>query len=339
MNARKEPTMRTLAHKRVRGTVLLAAALTVVAALTLPAAAPSAPTVQSIDLCAKAGTTTLPGNVTVPIWGFATKPAGVPCSDTSVVPTLPGPALDVGAGDTVTLNVTNALDAGHTISLEAPGLDFAAGPTDAVPGATVSRTFTASAPGTYVYESSGGAGRHEAMGLYGVLIVRPSTAGRAYDTAASAFDVDRTVVLSEIDPALNSSLNPDAFAMADWSPSYWLINGQPYPGTATIDAQAGQRVLLRYVNAGLEHVTLTMLGLDARMVAKDAYPLQNPFDAVAQTFPAGATADGIVTIPSSAGTGDRFPVYDRGLHLTNGAFGDPAHAPGGMLTFIRVTGP
>jgi FtsP/CotA-like multicopper oxidase with cupredoxin domain len=328
--------MRILANPRVRATAVLAAALVIAAALTLPAVAPSAPTVVSFELCAKAGATTLPDGETVPIWGFATKPAGVPCTDSSVVAALPGPQLVVGAGDTVTVNVTNALGAGHTISLEAPGLEFTAGPTDAASGSTVSRTFTASAPGTYLYESSGAAGRQEAMGLYGVLIVRPATAGQAYDNAASAYDAEQSVVLSEIDSALNRSANPDAYPMADWSPSYRLINGKAYPDTATIDAPAGKRLLLRYVNAGLQHVTMTMLGLDTRMLAKDAYPLENPFDVVAQTFPAGATADGIVLTPSGAAVGDRFALYDRGLLLTNGALGAPQHAPGGMLTFIKV---
>jgi len=45
-------------------------------------------------------------------------------------------------------------------------------------GATVSRTFTAGAPGTYQYQSSGDGGRDEAMGLSGMLIVRSLTAGR-----------------------------------------------------------------------------------------------------------------------------------------------------------------
>jgi FtsP/CotA-like multicopper oxidase with cupredoxin domain len=327
--------MRVLANQRVRGTLVLAAGLAVAAAVMYPASAPSAPTVQTFDLCAKAGTVALPGD-TVPIWGFVTKPTGVPCSDSSVVPSLPGPQLSVGVGDAVTLNVTNALGAGHTISIEAPGLDFAPGPIDAAPGSTVSRTFTATAPGTYLYESSGGAGRQEAMGLYGALLVRPATAGRAYDSATTAYDVEKTLVLSEIDPALNRSADPEAFPMLDWAPTFWLIDAKAYPDTGTIDAPAGRRVLVRYLNAGLENVTMTMLGLDARMVAKDAYPLDNPLDVVAQTFAAGATADGIVTTPSGAAVGDRFPLYDRGLHLTNGALGDPEHDPGGMLTFIRV---
>ena len=46
------------------------------------------------------------------------------------------------------------------------------------------------------------------MGLYGILIVRPATAGQAYDSdpsASSAYNDEATLVLSEIDPALNNS--------------------------------------------------------------------------------------------------------------------------------------
>ena len=43
------------------------------------------------------------------------------------------------------------------------------------------------------------------MGLYGALVVRPATAGQAYDDAATAFDDEAVLVLSEIDPALNNA--------------------------------------------------------------------------------------------------------------------------------------
>jgi FtsP/CotA-like multicopper oxidase with cupredoxin domain len=324
--------MRASTHTRARRSATLAAIVLIAATVGNPASAPSAPQVRTIDLCAKPGNTTLPGGASVPIWGFALKPAGVDCTDAAVGATLPGPRLEVGVGDTVTLNVTNALGAGRTLSLEAPGIDFDAGPVDAAAGATVTRTFTASSAGTYGYASSGGAGRQAAMGLYGALIVRPQTAGQAYGDAASAYDAEQTMVLSEIDPALNTSPDPDTFDMLGWAPTYWLINGSAHPDLGPIDAHAGDRVLLRYVNAGLEHVTMTMLGIDSRVLARDAYRMDNPLDLVAQTVPAGATSDGIVTVPGSASPGDRFPIYNRQLHLTNGA----QHTAGGMLTFIRV---
>lgn len=292
------------------------------------AAAPVTAAPQSIDLCAKAGTLDLPGGTSVPIWGFALKPAGVDCDDASVQAQMPGPVIDVAKGTDVTLTVHNALD--EPVALDMPGLAAAEGPAVADPNATASYTFTAGDPGTYLYTSSG---RQAAMGLYGALVVRSATAAQAYDDAGTAYDREAVLVLSEIDPALNT--DPAGFDMNGWAPTYWLINGKAYPQTAEIPAQPGDRVLLRYVNAGSEHVTMTMLGTRARLVARDAYLQRNPFTVVANTIPTGATADEIVTVPAAAaGTG--FPLYNRQLHLTNGGPGSPQHEPGGMLTFIRV---
>src|SRR5258705_7274529 len=88
----------------------------------------------SINLCAKGGTVILPGPVSVPIWGFGLGS----CAATAIAP---GPVLTVDEGDTVTISVTNALPAGHTLAFEIPGVDFTAGPTDVAVGATVTRSF------------------------------------------------------------------------------------------------------------------------------------------------------------------------------------------------------
>ena len=69
--------------------------------------------------------------------------------------------------------------------------------------------------------------------------------------------------------------------------------------------------------------------------------LDNPFDAVAETIPAGATEDAIATVPAGgAPSTNGFPLYNRQLHVTNGATAlAPARGtystPGGMLTFIK----
>jgi len=332
-------------HTRARRT-LLGALLVAGAVLPAPAGAVVAPpgspvalaAAQSIDLCATPGTVALPGAATVPIWGFALRPTpATPCS--SVAGQQPGPVLEVAVGDTVVLNVTNAIP-GHTISLSLPGIALDPGPTDAAPGATVSLSFTASSPGTYLYSSTGDAGRQQAMGLGGALLVCSSvpcpTSGTHY---SSAYDRAAVAVLGEIDPAFNAA--PDTYDLRRWAPSYWLINGKARPDTADITAAAGERVLLRYLNAGPETVTMTMLGLHARLVARDAYRLDNPFDVVAETVPAGSTADLIAAVPAGAAAGSAFPLYNRQLHLNNGAPADSAFAPaagGGMMTFIRVPG-
>ncbi len=216
----------------------------------------------------------------------------------------------------MTLNVTNNIP-GHTISLEVPGVDVSSAPAnaDADFGETASVTFTTPAEGTFLYESAGDAGRQEAMGLYGALIVHSAISGQAYGLPVAA---ERTLVLSEIDRAFN--LNPDAFDMRDWHPTYWLINGMDHPNAPDISVPAGD-VLLRYANAGVDHNTMTMLGLRQRLLARDGYPLSNPFSVVSETFPAGGTGDALVTIPATSGA--RFPVYNRNLNL-------------GMMRFLQV---
>jgi FtsP/CotA-like multicopper oxidase with cupredoxin domain len=326
-----EAKMRNRIKRRLPKILTLLASALVVAVAAGGSASQTVPG-DPIDLCATTGEVTLPGSATpVPIWGFVMKGAAPDCSDVADTATLPNPVLAVSEGDVVTLNVTNALPAGHTISIEVPGLNFDAGPTDADVGATLSRTFTASAPGTYLYQSVGDAERQTAMGLYGALIVRSLTAGQAYDDPATAYDVEAPLVLSAIDPAFNA--DPDNFDMRNYLATYWLINGEAYPDTDVIHAAAGQRLLLRYVNAGFDNTTMLLLGTHEQVVARDAYPLGNPFEADAETIPAGATEDAIATIPAaSSGLPNGLALYNRQLHLTNGA---PGASPGGMLTFIQ----
>ena len=184
------------------------------------------------------------------------------------------------------------------VSLEVPGRTIEEGAVEAPAGGSADYTFDASDPGTYLYESSGDGGRQIGMGLYGALIIRSGTAGQAYDDASTAYDSEAVLVLSALDPRLNA--DPLGFNLLDWAPPYWLINGKAYPDTDVIHAAAsGQRVLLRYVNAGSDNTSMALLGAHERVVARDAYLEQNPFDAVSETIPAGATLDAIVTIPAS----------------------------------------
>ena len=336
--AKERLAMRRPGWKRTKA---LLALVVVAAGLALTASAASAAPV-AINLCALPGTAILTGTVTVPIWGFGVPSTPGDCSTATAG--LPGPVLTVDQGDSVTVSVTNALPAGHTIRFEAPGIAFDPGATDAAVGATVTRTFTASAPGTYLYQSAGDGGRQEAMGLYGALVVRSATAGQAYGTAATAYDVEARLLLSAVDPAFNgvgqpAGYDPNDFDLHGYRATWWLINGKAYPDTAPITAAAGQRVLLRYLNGGFDHSTMQLLGMHQRVVARDARLLPQAFDANAETIPAGATEDTIATVPSGAApSANGFALYNRQLHLTNGAQTGPTPTPttgGGMLTFIH----
>ncbi len=323
-------------HKRFVKTSVLAV-LVVMAGLTAATTATAA--VVSVELCAKAGSVTLAGEpAAVPIWGFSVPSTPGDCGTATAG--LPGPLLTANQGDVVTLTVRNTLPPGsgnvnHTVRMEIPGIAFAPGPVDAPAGGSVTVTFTAGAPGTYQYQSGGDAGRQEAMGLSGALIVRPPAPGQAYG-AGTEFDVEATLVLSAVDPAFNAA--PDTFDLHAYRATSWLINGRPYPN-AGITAAAGQRVLLRYVNAGFDNTSMALLGMHQRVVARDARPLTNPMLAAAETLPAGGTEDAIATVPATAPPSPNgFPLYNRNLHLTNGPQAAPSPSPvtgAGMLTFIH----
>jgi FtsP/CotA-like multicopper oxidase with cupredoxin domain len=300
--------------------------------------------------------------VTVPIWGFGIPTTPGDCSTATA--SLPGPPLNVtlSATDTttVTVNVKNALPAGHSITFEIPGITFDPGATDVDPGDTLTLSFTApaspslpgadNAAGTYLYQSGGDAGRQEALGLYGALIVRPSTPGQAYDDPSSAYDVEAPLVLSQVDPAFNNwtdpnapdpnALAPNSFDMYTYRATYWLINGKAYPDTAPITAAAGQKVLLRYLNAGYDNTSMSLLGMHQQVLARDANVrnlASDPFLTDAETLPAGGTEDAIVTMPpsSEAPSDHGFPLFNRNLHVTNGSGPQSPTAAGGMLTFLH----
>jgi FtsP/CotA-like multicopper oxidase with cupredoxin domain len=285
----------------------------------------------AIELCAVPGTASLPGGGTVPIWGFGTPTTPGNCATAS--PTLPGPRLEVTQGDLVTITVRNALPAGHVVSFEIPGVTFDPGPTDAAPGAAVSRSFTAQA-GTYLYQSGGDSGRQEAMGLSGALLVRTTTANQAYASATTAYDVEAVLVLTAVDPAFNAA--PETFDLQNFKATYWLINGKSYPDVPAIIAAAGQRVLLRYLNAGYDNTSMTLLGTHQQVVARSARLLTNPFAASTETIPAGATEDTIVVVPAGTPPSSHgFALFNRQLHLTSGPQTGPSPTGGGMLVFLQ----
>jgi FtsP/CotA-like multicopper oxidase with cupredoxin domain len=281
------------------------------------------PAVVSVELCAKAGSITLPGAGAVDIWGYALKPLLTDCSDPSVVPALPGPVINAVPGVPVNVTLHNGLD--QATSIVFPG--STAEPVEVAPGDSHMYSFSAAA-GTYLYQSGSNVSRQLPMGLYGALVVDAILPGQAYDDAASAYDAQAVLVLSEIDLELNA--DPAGFNLLDWAPTYWLINGKAYPETAEIAGAGGSRLLLRYVNASLDHHTMALLGSHQRIIAKDADPVASPMDVVAETIPAGSTADMIVTMPTAA-AGTKLPLYNRQLRITNGN-----SFPGGQLTFLSV---
>jgi hypothetical protein len=325
---------RTLIASLAAVPALLLAALLVPAAVAAAgpvttAASCSGTTSVTCTLWAEPGTLALPGPTTVPAWGFATTAGGSP--------SIPGPAIVVDQGATVTVNLVNDLPQATSLVFEgvasAPDLASVAGS-----GGTHQYTFTASTPGTYLYEAGilPGSEYQASMGLHGVLIVRPTGApSQAYAGAGSAFADEALVVVSEIDPALNTSASPQAFDLRQFAPRYFLVNGVAYTSAAaSIPVTAGNTLLLRYANAGNLHHSMGVLGLHQQVLAANGSELPAQRTMVAETIAPGQTADVLISVPATAAASTLYPVYDASLLLNNST----ASGIGGMLAFLDAGG-
>ncbi|MDD2700777.1 MAG: Ig-like domain-containing protein [Sideroxydans sp.] len=311
-------------------------------------------------LRAEALNVTMPGGASVPMWGYA-------LTDASFLPgtaTVPGPALTVPPGDTtLTVHLKNGLP--EPTSLVIPGQvaqmtpvwdNGMSGPrpsADArvrsfthealVGGGTADYTWNAMRPGTYLYQSGTHPQVQIQMGLYG-SVTRNATASQAY--AGVPFDNEVTLLFSEIDPALHAAVAGGTYGTLngptstfDYQPKYFLINGQPYttgtPPLATLPA--GQKTLLRFLNAGLQTHVPVINGQYMQMIAEDGNPYPwpgNPRQQYSVLLPAAKTIDAILTPQLQAGaTPTRYTVYDRRLNLSTGATQDS-----GMLAKLEVSG-
>ena len=168
------------------GRFLAPIALLMWLAATAFAAAPGI-TGPTFNLTAQQAYLNQPDGEAIYSWGYgcSTAPAGfAPTLPGQNCPSMqvPGPTLIVHENDVVTVNLLNGLPtaAGNT-SILFPGFNVASttGVTglltqEAAPGATVTYTFTASAPGTHAYYSGTQGDLQIEMGLYGAIIVLPA---------------------------------------------------------------------------------------------------------------------------------------------------------------------
>jgi FtsP/CotA-like multicopper oxidase with cupredoxin domain/Cu/Zn superoxide dismutase len=268
----------------------------------------------------------MPDGTLIPFWGYASADLGAP--------ELPGPAIIANQGETVQVILHNNLAAEPT-ALHFQGQGLIPDQTGAAAnGGTTTYTFSASQPGTFLYEAGllPNSQHQVAMGMFGALIVRPTVApSQAYADASTVFQDEALLVLSEIDPALNA--NPTAFDMRKYAPKYWLINGKAYPQTAEIPSAATNSVLLRYINAGLQPHTMNLLGLDQVLLAVDGNPLPYARKVVVNTVAPGQTVDTLVAMPGAVPAGGaKYALYDGNLLLKN----NNAAGFGGILTFITL---
>jgi FtsP/CotA-like multicopper oxidase with cupredoxin domain len=176
--------------------------------------------------------------------------------------------------------------------------------TAAAYGGSVTYSFVASHPGTFLYESGTNPEKQVRMGLFGALIVRPGMgADFAYNRTDSQFTPSEEfmVLLSEIDPyqhqAVEANPTNPAFNMNNYHPRYWLINGrgfpdsiadnyaswlptQPYGALAEINPYDPTTHplpgLARYLSVGTEDYPFHPHGNNGLVIGRDGQPLEGP---------------------------------------------------------------
>ncbi len=321
--------------------------LTAVLLGLLLAAADAGAAIQGItgptfNLTASSGYIDTPDGGSLLVWGYG---------EQGGVMQYPGPTLIVNQGDTVTVNLTSQLPMpvsivfpgqdGVTVTGGTPGIltNESTGPAD-----TVSYSFVANHPGTYIYQSGTRPDLQIEMGLAGALIVRPAGAPKqAYGDAATAFDYEYLFLLTEMDPnihfAAELATTPAAFDAIDttgYTPVLWFINGRNGPDTLAGNnlawmphqpynclprAHPGDTILLRLIGAGRElHPFHThgnhnhQIARDGRMLSSDGVaPDLAQADFTVKVLP-GATYDALF---SWSGEGLGWDIY--------------GHAPGDPL--------
>jgi len=301
---------------------------------------------------------------TIPFWGFTTSDAAAPV--------LGGPELVAVEGEKLAFAVHNELDPkAGPVSITVPGLIGAPDLTGVAPGSTgpsnpASGSFTLTRPGTYVYEAglTAGGARQVAMGLSGVLIVRPSeptassSARCAYDAAVNTdcvtnkdlnnyFDREKLVVVNELDA--DYSADPFKSDTGAYHPTNYFVDGVSYDATrpaldpsdlafdptvdnVRLDAARGDTVLLRYADLGLREHSVNLMQLQQTETARDANLLPGTHVQNTEFLNAGETAETFVTIPADATKGTQYPLLDAGFHLNNGDVG----GLGGMYSYLEV---
>ncbi len=269
----------------------------------------------SFTLSTSDGYIALPDGNTMYMWSYTE--AGKPFQH-------PGPVLCVKEGDLVTVSLQNML--AEDVSIMFPGqenvlangasvqpqFDGSGSLTSltnaATPGGSISYSFVASNPGTYIYESGTDPRKQVGMGLFGALIVRPAAgADFAYNRPDSQFTSEEEflMLLSEIDPYLHQAVeNGQSFNMDNYKPRYWLLNGrgfpdsiadnnapwlpsQPYGALARIhefndtlpstDPNSHPYPgMLRYLNVGTEDYPFHPHGNNGLVIGRDGRPLEGP---------------------------------------------------------------
>ncbi len=246
---------------------------------------------------------------------------------------VPGPQIRVPYGQRVRIVVTNSLPEATTVhwhGIAVPNAmdgvpDLTQKPIE--PGGSFTYEFTAipagrdSKGGTFFYHSHSDEDRQVGLGLSGTFLIDPPAAPR--------YDVEKTIAINEwnLDPSTGATRPP--MEMEGMLPNFFTLNGKSFPATETIEAERGQRILLRLVGAGQFVHPMHLHGTDFEVIAKDGHPLAVPYKADVLQVAPGERYDVAFTATEPGKWAFHCHI---GHHLTN----DGA-SPGGLMLVVDVS--
>ena len=294
---------------------------------------------RTITLETTTGYIGTPDDNIVFMWGYAEN--GQPFQH-------PSPNLCVNEGETVTVILHNTLPADTSIIFPGQNNVLANGVpaqpqfdgggtltsmTDVATanGGSVTYSFVAENPGTFVYQSGTNPDKQVRLGLFGALIVRPTdhpdwvnNEMDELDQPLNTFHPDREfmIMLSEIDPLLNQAVESgQSFDLKNYQPRYWLINGRGFPDSLApnfaswlpsqpygalqllTEYDPGTNPdwsLVRYIAFGTVDIPMHPHGKSAHIVGRDGSALAGPngedlsFEAFSIPMGPGQTWDGLM---------------------------------------------
>lgn len=232
-----------------------------------------------ISVMRTVGTLPMWDGYNAPMYGFANSPAAEPA--------FPGDIIAANEGDSVHILASNISREHHTIHLH--GLDVNT-INDGDPMTSFeldhqekfTYKFKATHAGTYIYHCHTADVVHVQMGMYGLVVIRPTDEKTAW-TGGPRFDKEYSYLMSELDSVWhNNPPQHDTSTMTvtipKFSPTYFLVNSKSKQLiNDTIKGDVGKRIYLRFANIGFyDNQIIIPAGLGATIIDSDGRPLPMP---------------------------------------------------------------
>jgi manganese oxidase len=243
--------------------------------------------------------------------------------------TWPAPRIEVVEGDRIRAIFTNHLDESTGVHFHGQRLPNAMDGVPHItqdpilPGASFTYEFDVRTPGSHMYHSHHNATDQVGRGLLGAFIVQPKNPADRYDRK---YGVTQDIVWIS-----NDSLGG------------FTINGRGFPATLPIVADLGETIAIRFMNEGSMMHPWHLHGMPMQVVARDGYPLPNPFfcdtlgvnpgerwDVIIKAEALGAWAFHCHILPHAEGQNGMFGM------VTALVVQEPATAAAGGVTLARA---